>query len=416
MPRRASLTPGCPSVLIVCDVVPGHRASGAVRLANMAVLWAECSEVALFALDPHLDEPDHHQVRVLRSAGVDVFELYGPTALRATLATRVFDLVLVEFWYVAERVLPVIRTMQPWATVVVDSVDLHFVREERGAALGRVPPAGLEDRRRRELAAYQAADVRIFVSADERRRYRELVHSEAGDVVVSNVVLPVTRSSRQRRPIVAFVANFWHEPNVDGLAWFVKEVWPTVLSLHPTATFAVAGSHVGEEIERIGRSEGVEVRGFVDDLHAFYDEAAVAVAPLRFGAGVKGKVTGALGAGVPLVATGLATEGLDLEDGVDLAVADGAAAFADRLHRLLDDPAAAESLGVHGRRSILAQCGADAARISLLALSEQAVAASVRPGPLWRLKGVPVLVWHRARPAARLVVRARNRLARRFCS
>lgn len=387
-------------MLIVCDVVPGERSAGEVRLARMATLWAETCNVTLVSVDHHLDERDDARTRLLEAAGVDVLDLVGPTTLRTALAMRVFDLVLVEFWHVAERAIPLVRNKQPWATVIVDTVDLHFLREERGAALGRGSTAGLEDRRRRELAVYRAADARIFVSSEERRHYRDVTQSHGRDVVVSLVVRAGMRSPGPRAQVVAFVANFWHAPNVDALAWFSQEIWPVVRSSHPTATFVVAGSRVGKEIEEIGRADGIEIRGFVDDIDAFYDEASVVVAPLRFGAGVKGKVAEALAASAPLVATKLATEGLDLKDDVELAVADTADTFATQVCRLLDDPAAAARLGSIGRDSILSQCGPSAARQSLESLSERTMVASVRPGLLWRLLGIPVRARQRTRSAA----------------
>ena len=414
---RAAPTPDPPvagrSVLIVSDVVPGHRAAGEVRLARIAALLAEQCSVSLVALDRDPADPDVARIRQLAASGVEVIDVPGPTALRAALVARYYDLVILEFWHVADRALDLVRARQPRAVVAVDTVDLHFLREERWAAFGSDAPAGVQDRKRRELALYEAVDARIFTSDAELDHYTAATGIVGGNLIVSVIADPLPRAVRPRQPCVVFVGSFWHAPNPDGVRWFAERVWPAVRAARPDAVFAIAGSRIGPEIQRLAEVEGIEVLGFVEDLEALYDRACVAVAPLRFGAGVKGKVAEALAACLPMVATSVATEGLGLVDGVDLLVADDAELFAAKLIRLLDDPEAAALLGANGQATIATRCGPGPARTTLHSLAQGAEQARPWSRLGWWGRTLPDRAWLLVRPSLAAATRSTRR---RFAS
>jgi len=127
-------------------------------------------------------------------------------------------------------------------------------------------------------------------------------------------------SSRDGNAVV-FVAGFGHPPNVDAALWFVREVWPSVLSAQPAARLSLVGSNPTAEVLALARPD-VEVTGAVSDeeLDEVYTTARVAVIPLRFGAGVKGKTVEALSWGLPLVTTPVGIQGLpDVESVVSVA-------------------------------------------------------------------------------------------------
>jgi glycosyltransferase involved in cell wall biosynthesis len=111
---------------------------------------------------------------------------------------------------------------------------------------------------------------------------------------------------------ILYVAGFKHIPNIDGARWFMSEVMPLVWSARPDARLALVGSHPTEEIQSMA-NDRVQVTGFVTDeeLNAWYTRARVAVAPLRFGAGIKGKVVESLAHGLPMVTTSTGCQGLE---------------------------------------------------------------------------------------------------------
>ena len=104
-----------------------------------------------------------------------------------------------------------------------------------------------------------------------------------------------------------FIGTYQHPPNHDAAIYFVKEIWPKIHRRLPEARFLVVGSSVTPEILALA-GDGIEVLGFVEDLDSLMAACRLTVAPLRFGAGLKGKVSSSLLSGVPVVASSIAVE------------------------------------------------------------------------------------------------------------
>ena len=251
-----------------------------------------------------------------------------------------FDLVILCRWLVANQCLDAVKAHAGRARVVFDTVDLHYLRLEREAAL-RGSKKGLA-----EAASVRELEVAIMHRVDRtllRSRYeRDLI---AGlDPQISTLVMPICREIPGRlagfdeRRDVVFLGGFAHPPNVDAVVFFVKEVWPRVRARLADCRFVVVGSGVGPEVAALADEEGrVVVRGFVPDLAEVFRECRLTVAPLRYGAGVKGKVVTSLTYGVPCVATSVAVEGTLLVDGEHVLVADEPETMAEALVRLDTD-------------------------------------------------------------------------------
>jgi glycosyltransferase involved in cell wall biosynthesis len=155
------------------------------------------------------------------------------------------------------------------------------------------------------------------------------------------------------------VGGFDHAPNSDGLLWFVRECWPRILSKVPQAKFTVVGSNPTEEILALGAISRISVAGHVPETAPYLDRAAVSVAPLRYGGGVKGKVCEALASGMPLVTTTTGSQGLAIRDYREARVQDEAIPFADAVVWALTHTEAAEAMGVEGRRIVEGICGVE---------------------------------------------------------
>ena len=147
---------------------------------------------------------------------------------------------------------------------------------------------------------------------------------------------------------VLFFGNFVHLPNVDAARRLVGSIFPRVRASHPDCTLQVVGDRPPPDLASES-SPGVVVTGWVPDLEPYLRRAAVVVAPLRRGGGMRVKVAEALAAGAAVVASPLATEGLDVADGEQLRLASSDAEFAERIAALLADPAARRALGGRAR-------------------------------------------------------------------
>lgn len=231
--------------------------------------------------------------------------------------TRCHDISAVLFCRpdVTERFLDGVIEACPTARRCYYGHDLHWVREEREYAITGDPAAAdrANDWRRRECRIIDRMDCNLSISNEESR----IVAQRSPDR--EHVVFPVfywddfsqCRVRDDGRTGFLFVGGFAHRPNFDGLAWFLDEVWPLIRARLPFATLHVAGSHPPQEL--LDRNDpGLVVCGFVDDnrLVELYETCRVAVVPLRFGAGVKGKTVEAMRHGVPVVSTSIGIEGL----------------------------------------------------------------------------------------------------------
>jgi O-antigen biosynthesis protein len=150
---------------------------------------------------------------------------------------------------------------------------------------------------------------------------------------------------------MVFVGGFRHTPNVDAVLWYTQEVIPHLRSLMPNIKTLIIGSNMPREIEALA-NDMIEVVGFVEDTTPYLQHARVSIAPLRYGAGVKGKVNEAMNHGLPVVATTCAVEGMHLEAEREVLVADDAQAFASAIARLHSDPSLWQLLSDAGRANV----------------------------------------------------------------
>ena len=260
-----------------------------------------------------------------------------------------------------------LRRHAPQARLVFDSVDLHYLRERRAADLAgdaRLQRAATRTQAL-ELDVMQRSDVTLVVSPAER----DLLARDAPGVrveVVSNLhqVAGAGLPFEQRRDLV-FVGGFRHPPNVDAVRWFVESVFPRVRAALPDVRFHCIGGDLVPEIVALREHQGVLVHGYVPDITPYMDGCRIAIAPLRYGAGVKGKINLSMAHGQPVVATATAVEGMHLRHGHDVLAAGDADGFADAVIQLYGDATLWMELSIHGHDNIRRHFSPDAARATV---------------------------------------------------
>jgi glycosyltransferase involved in cell wall biosynthesis len=257
-----------------------------------------------------------------------------------------FELVVLCRVEIASRYLDLVRQLVPRARIVFNTVDLHFLREIRQAKLLDRPELLERARRTRdeEIAAIRRADATIVLTDQEA----DIVRREAPGALIHVIPLvpdpdELSRAAPFAAPFsarsgVIFVGTYQHAPNADAVTYFVRSIWPLVRQRVPTAVFRIVGSGVTPEVQALA-SNGVEVVGFVDDLDAVLAQCRVAVVPLRYGAGMKGKILTSLRAGLPTVSSSLGIEGFALTPGEEILVEDDPYLFADAVIRLYTEEA-----------------------------------------------------------------------------
>lgn len=133
-----------------------------------------------------------------------------------------------------------------------------------------------------------------------------------------------------------YVGFLGWEPNAQGLLWFIDQVWPHLINRHPNLRFDVVGKNADVRLKnKIAGCEGIDLKGYVSDLQEIYRNSRVSVAPLLFGSGMKVKVLDAMARGIPTVTTTVGAEGISIEQGTHLLVADDPEEMAKNVSRLL---------------------------------------------------------------------------------
>lgn len=365
-----------PRWLFIAPQIPRpERASGDRRLfAMLAALAVDC-DVALLAIASR--EPDAAAAeRALIDAGVR-FVGYGANVGIAALVRETFDAVCFEFYHTAIGMSHFVRALQPQALLVVDSVDLHFLREREAARLGAGDLAASTRTETDELAVYRQADVTIVVTSSECDVLHGLGLTSLE--IVPNIVPLIPRNERSRESEVLFIGGFRHPPNGAAVHWFGSEVWPSVRQRVPDARWMIVGSDAPLDVKALDGRDGITVTGFVESTAPWLDAAQVSIAPLTFGAGMKGKVSEALSAGVPVVTTRWGAQGLERGAGIAYLLADTPSEFADAVVRLLRDSDLRDTIS-HAATELARQtCTIDAAAPALAALVQRSRMAARGP-------------------------------------
>lgn len=341
-------------LLIVDSFWPtSDRDSGSVRMENLIRIWQGAGFTVTFVAVDHPESSEYS----------DRLERNGVEAERAPYFISVrdhlrlyggrYDVVQLVRGAVAGRCLPDVRRFAPRARVIFDTVDLHFLRAFREANLtgDRKLARQARSEKRLELGLVRSVDV-TFVVSDAERGILEREAPGKAVLVVSNI--HPRRSdivTREGRDAMCFIGTYGHPPNLDAARFLVEKILPRVRIDLPGVKLLLIGPDPPESLRALA-TEGVTLTGNVPDLAPLLAKCRLSVAPLRFGAGVKGKLNTSMSYGVPVVATPLAAEGMHLEDGRDVLLASDADGIASAIVRLFRDDALWTELSKNGRSNV----------------------------------------------------------------
>lgn len=342
--------------------------SGSLRMVNLLESFLDLGWHVSFV--PSNLEFQGHYGRQLQQRGVEVFSSPQVQSIGKLLEERgrTFDVVVLSRADVAGPLLESVRLHAPDASVWYDTVDLHFLREQREAELRNDPAARERALRRKvqEISLMQKADCTLVVSSVER----DLLATEVPDArvaILSNIHdLQPTDSPYSERDAIVFIGGFNHPPNVDAMVYYVTEILPLVSAQLGVVPTYIIGSQAPAEILELGDVDrGIFVTGFVPDVTSYFSRARLSVAPLRYGAGVKGKVNMSMAYGVPVVASPCAAEGMFLEPERDILIGEDAQAFSDQVVRLYLDQHLWQALSQNGLVNVSTHFSRDSARTAI---------------------------------------------------
>lgn len=265
-----------------------------------------------------------------------------------------FDVIFLARVYSGGSHFERVKSRWPCARVIFNTVDLHYLREQREAVLKNDVEgfARSVELKARELDLISKVDATIVLSSAEQ----DILEREG---IKDNIfVVPpvfeansyVSYNSKERKDVF-FLGGYAHIPNVDAVDFFIEEVWPLVLEKRNDISFHIVGANPPEHFYDY-ESDTVKVVGYVENLDEFLSVMRINVAPLRYGAGVKVKVIAGLASGVPCIATSIAVEGTGISDENGVVVANDAKEIANTIVDLYDDHARLLNLSKNGRELV----------------------------------------------------------------
>lgn len=341
------------NILVIAPHYPFFdRASGDLRFSRILQALAQKHRLWFCSVFDRLHAQKIGQAenlryrRALEDAGVTVHS-GGP---REVLRNVDIDAVLFEFYFVALPWIDDVRVLRPQARVVVDSVDVHWRRLEAKAALtGQLADTEQAQRvRRDEITAYQDADVVVAVTDDDARLLASAV-SGGRVAVIPNIHAIHETVADVGRPVLSFVGGFAHDPNTDAVLYFCSDVLPLIRSEVPDVVFNIIGNAPPPEVQALA-SDTVRIHGYVPDTGPLLRATLISVAPLRYGAGMKGKVGEAMSMGLPVVTTSVGAEGFGLTPDANVLVGDTPQEFATHAVHLIRDASLRQRIGLGGHR------------------------------------------------------------------
>jgi O-antigen biosynthesis protein len=341
------------ALVIDARVLSPDQDSGSVRMMGLLLILQELGLHVTFVpenllrVHPYTDRMQELGIECLHHPFLPGFgTLFGEHG-------REFDVILLSRAHVAEEMLPLCRKYSPDTPVIFDTVDLHFLRQHREAELAQ------DDAMRQkanametlELKLGRESDAVVVVSQDEERVLKKSLPNHRIAVISNIHEVRATIPPFESRRDFLFIGGFEHTPNVDAMLWFCAEIMPGILTELPATTFHIIGSKMPESVRALA-GDRVVTHGYLENVDHFFESCLLSVAPLRFGAGVKGKVNQSMSFGVPVVSTSIGAEGMHLTHEKNILLADQPLEFAQQVIRLHRDRDLWTALSRNGLRNI----------------------------------------------------------------
>ncbi len=335
VPKAARRHQGKKTILVIDSYVPLYdRESGCVRMLAILKILLNLGYFIIFL--PDNGAPEEPYTSLLQSLGIEV--LYG-TSQQANMEEQLVNrLPLVDLVWLCrpelcEKYLELIRHHAKMP-VIYDTIDLHFLRLKRQQEF---LPSGYQNTtwswetyQKQETKFAQATDATVVVTEVEKETLNNLgIHKVW---VVPNIHYSFTGELLpfEQRSDLVFIGSYNHPPNIDAVIWLSQEIMPIIWQTHPEIKVNLLGSNLKDEVKALA-SDRIIVTGYVPEVTPYFVKSRVFVAPLRFGAGMKGKLGQSLSYQLPSVTTAIGAEGMGLTHGYDVMIADDAQGFAQRV-------------------------------------------------------------------------------------
>ena len=335
---------GNKTILVIDLYAPCYdKESGARRIWELLQIFKQLDYHVIFVPDNGAKEEPY--VGMLQEKGIEVVYTqagYGtPIEQQLQALLPLVDIAWICRPQLYEKYAPLVREYDR-IKLVYDTVDLHYLRLQRGGQFSDTG-SSIESMREwvrmqsKELKAAHEADLTIAIAETEKEILQE--QQVANLAVVPNIHSPYLgdKPGFATRKGLLFIGSYNHPPNVDGVLWLVREIMPLVWQQIPELTVTLLGNNPTEEITALKEDARIVVTGYIPDVTTYFMSHRVFVAPLRYGAGMKGKIGQSLSYGLPIVSTAIGIEGMNLIAGQNVSKAERSDKFAEQIIRLYQD-------------------------------------------------------------------------------
>ncbi|PIB32426.1 group 1 glycosyl transferase [Gaetbulibacter sp. 5U11] len=332
------------NVLIIDEIIPEfNKDSGSRRLTEIIKLLLK-NKVSVFLIaDLKQYKYKSDYIQKFKDLGVNVYQpsinQKGQLVTKEDfikLITPKIDVAWLHRPTIFSKFQSLVKTANPNIKLVFDMVDFHYVRLLREYELNKDEALKAEAEKflKIELENCKNADVVIAISTTDKELLKQHFNTDEKVVLISNIHQHIDKSdnfnSFENRNDLLFVGSFRHDPNSDAVKYLKENIMPLVWKVIPDLKVNIIGSYITEDIEALA-SDKFKLLGFVDDLNAIINTTKLFVAPLRFGAGIKGKIGQSLEHSLPLVTTNVGAEGFDFGEQTNVMIANNAEAIAQKV-------------------------------------------------------------------------------------
>jgi glycosyltransferase involved in cell wall biosynthesis len=336
------------------------KESGSRRLFQLLKIFKELNYHVIFAADNGVkDEP---YTSILQNLQIEVLytqDGYG-TSPEEQIKVR---LPLVDLAWICrpelnEKYLPIVR-QQANIKIIYDTIDLHYLRMKRACEIS--PEKDVQaltewiNMQARELKIAHQADLTITVTPVEKEILQQ--QGVLNVAVIPNIHEPYASENTEidtsfhARKNILFIGSYTHPPNVDAVLWLCSEIMPIVWSKIPKVTVTLLGSNPTPEVQNL-ECDRIKVTGYVEDVSPYFLTHRVFVSPLRYGAGMKGKIGQSLEYALPIVSTSIGTEGMGLIHEQNVLEANTTEGFAEEIVKLYQNESIWNHLAANSQKAI----------------------------------------------------------------
>lgn len=340
------------TVLIIDDTIPEpDKDSGSVRLVHIIKILISLQHHVIFVPNDGLKKNSYFEQ--LTNLGAEILYRFPNRNSMIKLLMNKLDNIDIAWICKPQnnKEFEFLFSHNPKTKWIYDTIDLHFLREEREADLlnSAELKQGAHKTREQELAFAKAADITIAITNDEK----EILENYG---ITKTIVIPNIHIGQENnfaipfedRSGIIFIGGYAHKPNIDAVKYLSKEIMPIVWAKNPAIKLTLLGSNPSSEVLELA-SEKIAVTGYVEDVSDYFNNSRVFAAPLRFGAGMKGKIGQSLSYALPVVTSSIGAEGIGLVADRDYFLATTAQEFADQILRLYENKALWEQLSNYSK-------------------------------------------------------------------